>query len=64
MIKQYITMGVYPDWSAVLSKGPDGYSAKGLYSNTEYIFFAFGVDTQGNITSKDISYTWFKTLAE
>jgi hypothetical protein len=64
MIKQYITMGVYPNWSAALSQGPDELSAKGLYSNTEYIFFAFGVDTQGNITSKDISYTWFKTLAE
>ena len=64
MVERYIKNGVFQNWSDALSVGPDSYSAKGLHPNTEYIFFAFGVDTQGNITSKDISYTWFKTLAE
>jgi hypothetical protein len=64
MINQYINMGAFPSWSALISTGSSTLSAKGLRSDTEYMMFAFGVDAQGNITSEDISYIWFRTKAE
>lgn len=62
MLQQYISMGAFPSWASVISTGSAEMKANGLKPDTEYIFFAFGVDSNGNLTSKDISYVWYKTL--
>lgn len=62
MLHNYIQMGAFPSWSSLLSIGSDSYHAKGLKPDTEYLMFAFGLDSSGNITSKEASYIWYKTL--
>lgn len=64
MLQQYIAMGAFPSWSALISTGSDDLSVKGLKPDTEYMLFAFGLDKSGNITSKDASYVWYKTLSK
>lgn len=62
MLRSYIQMGAFPSWSSLLSRGFDSQSVKGLKPDTEYMMFAFGIDNSGNITSKEASYIWYRTL--
>lgn len=47
--------------NGLLDEGALEHTTKSLKPNTEYIFWAFGVDANGNLTSQDLTYVEFQS---
>jgi hypothetical protein len=58
---EVVAAGQYT-WETLLDTGVGEWTTIRVTPSNEYVVFVFGVDTQGNLTSADLSYKEFKTL--
>ena len=61
-MKSYVDGGYYT-WEELLGKGVVDYTSNKVNPSTKYIAWAFGIDLNGNLTSTDLTYVTFETLA-
>ena len=59
-LKENVDAG-YAAWEEILDNAAVEYTTSKLNPNTKYILWAFGIDTNGNLTSADLSYVKFET---
>ena len=61
-LKEAVDGGFYT-WEEFLDKDVYEYTTNKINPSTKYVVWAFGIDSNGNLTSTDLTYTTFQTKA-